>query len=253
MPELIKIKVTPEEDITLHSSMGSVLHGAIMTHLPYQIAEDLHSISLRPFSQALIPKNNGTEGEWRIGFLDDYYSSFIRDMLSSMSELHLTHKNSSVKLSDFQIIKKESYEEIADGIFTCDNVPKSADIFINTAMSFKHDGQYINFPYMSAIYNSLMNKWNSFAGNIQFSEDDLANRLGQMTVLGRYQLSSRPFSVEGRNINGFAGNMRLLFRGNEMPKKVMASLIKLAPYSGIGIKTALGMGNCNSEIIFNNK
>ena len=66
----------------------------------------------------------------------------------------------------------------------------------------------------------------------------------------QYNLHTEPFYIENKKIYGFAGKMRNLFHGNDSVKRVLALLFGFAPYAGVGIKTAIGMGAVQSTIIF---
>ena len=77
---------------------------------------------------------------------------------------------------------------------------------------------------------------------------DLGRQLAENCRVVSYRLESRPFSVEGQKIDGFTGSLRLRFTGNDMTRRLMGLLLSLAPFSGVGIKTALGMGATEAEI-----
>jgi CRISPR/Cas system endoribonuclease Cas6 (RAMP superfamily) len=57
------------------------------------------------------------------------------------------------------------------------------------------------------------------------------------------------FALEGTRIQAFRGSYTLAFKGNLMSRKIMCMLGEFAQYSGIGIKTALGMGATKTNII----
>ena len=65
-----------------------------------------------------------------------------------------------------------------------------------------------------------------------------------------YHLHMHPFSLEGRRIRAFRGNVSYgLFR-NDMAARLTAILMYFASYAGIGIKTALGMGGTETDVSF---
>jgi CRISPR/Cas system endoribonuclease Cas6 (RAMP superfamily) len=66
----------------------------------------------------------------------------------------------------------------------------------------------------------------------------------------RYQLRSQAFPIEGRLVYGFSGSQRLTFYGYDMLKRLQGLLAIFAEFSGIGIKTALGMGAVHTHVIY---
>ena len=82
------------------------------------------------------------------------------------------------------------------------------------------------FPDAQLILQSLLGRWRSFSERVRLDEPDLAERLAPACRISSYRLQSAPFSLERHTIYGFRGQLRFYF----------------APFAGVGIKTALGMG-----------
>ena len=114
--------------------------------------------------------------------------------------------------------------------------------------SFKRDGAYILLPESVLILQSLLLRWNAFCPDIRIEEDNLAQELASHIHLTRYALRSAAYSVEGYNIRGFRGQIALRFTGSDMVRRILGTLLAYAPYAGIGIKTALGMGAVETHI-----
>ena len=64
----------------------------------------------------------------------------------------------------------------------------------------------------------------------------------EKAVLTRYELRSTSFSLEGVRIPSFVGRMTLKMTGTQTMSNFARMLFDFGCYSGIGIKTALGMG-----------
>ena len=60
--------------------------------------------------------------------------------------------------------------------------------------------------------------------------------------ISRYELKSTLFSLEGTKIPAFIGKMTLKINGSQTLCSFVNMLFTFAEYSGIGIKTGLGMG-----------
>ena len=220
------------------ASMGSVLHGALMERLPEDYAAYLHTENLRPYSQSIRWDREGERVLWRIGTLEETAGEIIGTALEHMEQIFLRQKNYTANMQDLRCISQRSYQDIADTYFRAETAPRGAEIHFLTPTSFKRDGAYVLLPESALILQSLL----------RIEEDNLAQELASHIHLTRYALRSAAFSVEGYNIRGFRGQIALRFTGSDMVRRILGTLLAYAPYAGIGIKTALGMGAVETDI-----
>ena len=236
------------DGVRASSSMGSVLHGALMELLPEDYADALHTQNLRPYSQSIRWDRARERVIWRVGILDRAAAEIIGAVLQSLEHIHLRQKGYTVDVQNIQCVEERSYQDIADEYFRAETAPRGAEIHFLTPTSFKQGGAYIILPESALILQSLLARWNRFCPDIRIEEDDLAQTLATHTRLTRYALRSASFSVEGYNIRGFRGQIALQFTGSDMVRRILGTLLAFAPYAGIGIKTALGMGAVQTNI-----
>lgn len=236
------------DGVRASSSMGSVLHGALMELLPEDYADALHTQNLRPYSQSIRWDRARERVIWRVGILDRAAAEIIGAVLQSLEHIHLGQKGYTVDVQNIQCVEERSYQDIADEYFRAETAPRGAEIHFLTPTSFKQSGAYIILPESALILQSLLARWNRFCPDIRIEEDDLAQTLATHTRLTRYALRSASFSVEGYNIRGFRGQIALQFTGSDMVRRILGTLLAFAPYAGIGIKTALGMGAVQTNI-----
>ena len=214
MMRLFEVRLfLPEGERTV-SSFGSLLHGALMERLPGDLAKRLHEQDMRPYSQSVSWDKKG--GEARLG--------------------------------ERRLLMERSFEEIADAFFLTEAPPKGAELSFCTPTSFKREGRYVMLPEFFLICQSLLMRWNRFAGEVQLYEADLTQRLASACRLLQYALHSAPFSVEGHTIYGFRGNLRVRFFGTDGARRILGMLFAFAPFVGVGIKTALGMGAVETKV-----
>ena len=230
------------------ASMGSILHGALMERLPGDYAAYLHTENLRPDSQSIRWDRETGRVLWRIGTLDRTAGEIIGGVLHGIGSIHLRQKGYSIDVQNIQCIAQRSYQDIADEYFRAETAPRGAEIHFLTPTSFKQGGAYIILPESALILQSLLTRWNRFCPDIRIEEDDLVQTLAAHTRLTRYALRSAAFSVEGYSIRGFRGQIALQFTGSDMVRRILGTLLAFAPYAGIGIKTALGMGAAETNI-----
>ena len=114
-----------------------------------------------------------------------------------------------------------------------------------TPTTFKSDGSYVNLPSVPLIMRNLLNKWNGCFAEVCPIEDEdgegiqaIANGLR----IAEYRLSSRDYLLKGQSIPGFTGELTLKCRLDGFHLTMANLLLHFAPYAGVGIKTALGMG-----------
>ena len=230
------------------SAMGSVLHGALMERLPADVAEFLHTQNLRPYSQCIYRVRDTGSILWRIGTLDAAMGQAVQDALCGMDELFLKQKNYAVSVRHVRCVRQCSYTEIADECFLATQAPRGARLSFLSPTGFKRDGAYVILPDLLLIVQSLLVRWNRFSKDVRIEEEGLAQKLAAACRLTRYALHTAPFSLEGYTMYGFRGQMSLHFAGTDMVRPILGTLAAFAPYAGIGIKTALGMGAVDVDI-----
>lgn len=238
--------VTLPPEIKLNSSYGSIFHGALMELLPDSYANELHEKALRPFSQAVYTDRE--QGNvWEINSLNEEFQNEIEKLLPDLTDLYLKQKGFALALK--LINKKEtSYEQLADNIFLAPQPPRGVSLKLYTATSFKQNNGYVLFPTAELIIGSLLAKWNTFTDGQTLVENNLKEKLAALVSIYNYKLRSSRFFLEKTNINGFVGTINFNFHGSDMQKRLLGLLFSFAPYAGIGIKTALGMGAVAADL-----
>lgn len=238
------------EDVHVHPSMGSVFHGALMDAVAPDVAEALHALSLRPYSQYVYWDSKRHQAVWRIGTLTDSAYEAIVDAVPTGSELFLKQKGYAVGLSDKTVIRETSFEVLAQ-TFIAEGMPPAGAIWLNrTVTSFKQNGRYVIMPDMNLVYGSLIRRWNAFSSKVRWEDPALSTQLTNHCRLLQYQLESRTYPLEGTHIYGYQGKQRYGFFGFDMLKRVQGMLTEFAKFSGIGVKTALGMGAVETQVIY---
>lgn len=244
----IELELPPNEKI--NNSMGSVMHGVLMETISPKMAAHFHEENLRPFSQCVYFDKEKHKSVWRIGILNAVaYDSIILPLLERKN-IFVKQKGYKINLRENRILLDTSYEKLADEIFPNSQIPRGADFTFMTATSFKRAGNYVIFPENFLIVQSLLQRWNIFSPYMKIEDNNLAEKLANFCKISRYDLHSGKFSLEKKNITGFVGKISVSFFGNDMVNKILALLTNFAQFSGVGVKTALGMGAISSEVFF---
>ena len=253
MLKLVRFEVTLPPDEKINSSMASLFHGLLMENLPADFAASLHAEGLRPFSQCVYFDREQCKTFWRIGTLSGTAYEKIIAPLVDKKKFFLRQKNWQITLSEPKILLDTSCEQLADEIFPQRNSPRSVKLQFLTPTAFKHEGDYLILPEKFFVVNSLLQRWNNFSRDFKLEDINLAVKLSEFCRLTRYNLNTHPFSLEKTKIPGFVGRLEISFVGNEMLNRILGLLFSFATFSGVGIKTALGMGAVTTEIFWRNK
>lgn len=239
--------ILPEGE-KLNQSMGSLLQGLLMERTDSSWAEEMHTQQVRPYSQYVTV----AEGKpvWRIQTITDRAFERLIYPLLSKNHYHLTQRDYDIGLSHFRIIKQETFSDIETRYVLNHEKIHHIHLRFLTSTSCKTQGGYAIFPFPYLILKNLVSKWNAYTDSSLIDSDRTADQLdGEMQVVD-YHLHMHPFSLEGRRIRAFRGDVSYGLFQNDMAARLIAVLADFASYAGTGMKTALGMGGTETEVSF---
>lgn len=237
----LKLYISSDDfEITYH--ITSLLHGVIMSIIAPEYAEFLHSGGLNPYSISL--KKEADSWCWTIATVGkEAYENITKVLLDdSFTTFTLIYKNNAV----VRIDKKVLCTENANNLFNCytfDNNSNIIKVEFSSPTAFKSNGQYVFFPDLFLIYQSLMKKSQLIADDISFDDNDTLKALTENSHIISYNLKTVNYHLEGRKITGFVGNITIRINGPTILKNFAEALFKAGSYLGIGIKASLGMGS----------
>lgn len=205
-------------------SWGYALYSAFLEQLEVKNAKDIHEGLY--FNQYITPE------KWIINLETDY----------DFNDTYFLHKyNTHIRLLD-QHIENITEQELADKYLVNEPYKKRIRLYFETPTTFKQAGEYVLYPTTDLIMQSLTNKWNDFAD--RFVLEDM---VWDNCKISRYNLRSALYHLKGAKIQGFTGYVDILFWGSESMIRLGNLICGFAKYSGIGIKTTLGMGGTRVE------
>ncbi len=119
--------------------------------------------------------------------------------------------------------------------------------YFASATAFHRQGKQLPFPLPELIFSSLLERWNAFAP-VALPEE--AKRYAiECLFPSRFEIKSRAVTVAGGVQNGFYG--KVSFKSKNYDRywmSIMQTLARFSFYSGVGIKTAMGMGQCRRVV-----
>ena len=232
----LELKLNADSDITFQ--MASLFHGALMEKLPQEYANQLHQSQLHPYSQYLGKR----EGDyyWIINCLNQEARDIIIGALLATESIELRKKQLKVGLLQHKY-EELSQKELMDDFYE-DTKSRWIEVKFLTPTAFKQRGRYLFYPDIRCIYQSLMNKFDSCTSGESMIDEDTLEELSNHSEIVSYHLRSVSFALEGVNIPAFMGRVRIRLRGSQTMVNFANLLFRFGTYSGVGIKTALGMG-----------
>jgi len=208
---------------------GETLHGFLFS---FSGLKRYHESEIKPFSLRLV-KQEGKTLRWEV-------CALCLDLAEKLSATQLPRKAclSNTRVSDMLIspVSSTNYGHLLR--------PRTGTQFtfhFKSPTSFRSQGQQILFPAPELLFGSLMQKWNAFARKKITRE--IAEDFKKILVT-RYSLETQEISFSNYKIIGFTGEVcyRIPPGTDPVVKRVVNALARLAPYSGVGYKTPMGLG-----------
>ena len=225
--------------------MSSLFHGALIEMLPEEYAAFLHQSQLHPYSQHL--ERVGRDWHWIISMLDDDASSMIGGKLREKKEVLLRKHDLRIGLSD--PVEMTLSDEEMNSLFYRETPQKTFVLQFKTPTAFKRQGRYLFYPDLFCFFQSLMMRHDSIYDRGFLDLDALEDLVSHSEIV-RYDLRSTLFSLEGVQVNSFLGRTAIRVRGPQTMVNFANMLLRFGEYSGVGIKTAIGMGAYSIEQSF---
>lgn len=221
---------------TLPNERAYAFYSCLLSLLPGDYAEELHAPKETPISQCLYRKN--TETLWKISLLDQTTYDVYHAVLDDLNSLPLNTGETGLALLETERLTAEQLIEKSRAI-TSDRF-FSLNILSPTA--FKQNGKYTVLPEKNLILQSLVKKWNAAFSSVPLEDEDAMHLLSDGIRISDYQLRTTRFLLKDNKIPGFIGSLRIDTHLSAPMMELWRMLLAFSEYSGIGIKTALGMG-----------
>lgn len=239
----LQILFEPNEKLRPDSCLASLFQGVLMQKVSEQFAAQMHISAVRPYSQYIT--NCDDRIVWTVCTLNKNTRKNIIDILLSDSfrTVCLDNKNITLKAEEKKLTEV-SYSELLDKYYLHGESSRYISLQFLTQTAFKRNGKYVIMPDSQMILNNLIRKFDCVCEQNEIYDDMLAEYITEHTEIVEYCLRSRKYSMEGITIPSFTGTVKLKLGGNKEFICLSNMLLDFAQYSGIGIKTAMGMGAC---------
>ena len=239
----LRIELEGEFDKSRNDLLGSLFQGFIMENIDVEYVEELHISTLHPYSQYITVNNNKLI--WTLNTLNAEAKEKIADILKNKKIIDIKHKDREYKVSSVTE-KNISYKDLVKECYLKDGQRRLKITFL-TPTSFKQDGKYAIFPSVRLIFQSLMMKFDKASTQMEVFGKDILETFEKHVEISMYKLRSTSFHLDGTKVPAFIGDVTIVVKGPVQLVNLANMLLTFGTYSGVGIKTGIGMGGIAFE------
>lgn len=211
-------------------------YGALLSLLPADYGELVHRQGETPLTQHLCEEDGKTY--WRVHLLDDAGGGAVSEVLNGLGALSLHTGEIGLALRERADLTAEELMEAARGM----ERQRYFNLRILSPTAFRQAGKYVVLPDKELILQSLINKWNVVFPSYPLEDRDAFRMLADGIRITDYRLHTMRFRMKDSRIPGFVGNLSIDAQLSAPIMELWKLLLLFSERSGIGIKTALGMG-----------
>lgn len=223
----------------LKSSDSYKLYSWLQQMMPDEVCDYLHQNAQTPVSQYVYYDQNLGKSVWTISLLGTEAERTIGPILDQVSRIEL-----HTDIFDVQCLKRTRMDSVQGLLHEAGAIgltSRTAFRFCSPT-SFKQNDRYAIFPQERLILQSLISKWDILFPEFPLNDPDAKQMLEEGIHISDYRLRSARYALKGVKIPGFVGEIVLDTRLSAPMQQLWNSLCILAPFTGVGMKTALGMG-----------
>lgn len=244
----MKLSLRDEGEKRLLPEYAYGIYSDLLACIPEEYVDFLHEPSeSRPLCHYLLPnREDAGKGKFFLTLFDgELVSAFAPAVLATEEfSLHKYHCRLMVEQASRKTIR---FDQIAQACFGQDKTPDSYVVRFLSPTVFRTQDQYALYPTVELILKSAMNRFHLLDCGLDVVDGDALEQLVQRARITDYSLRSRRYSIKDTTVYGFSGWVRLTVRGPLPLRQLFRLLLSALPYTGVGGKTALGMGGCSVE------
>lgn len=235
----LKMELVLPAEIRIDYPKSSIFQGIIMENIDSDYADFLHINKYHPYSQHIEHVSGKTY--WVINSLnDEAYEKIITKLNDNLDEIYIKKNDIKLSIGEKNLIKL-SDKSLIERFYSEESSKYICMEFI-TPTAFKSNGRYVNMPDTRLIFQSLMHKYSESNEEISMFDMDTLDTIANNSFITQYKLHSTYFPLEGIKIPAFKGGIIIKMRGNATMAKYASMLAEYGKYSGVGVKTSIGMG-----------
>lgn len=231
-----KTRLTPTELVVK-------LQGFLMRNIPNEYAEFLHNQETNPYSLYVV--DQVPFQVWIVNVLTKEACDTMQNLLFNMEEIALESYSERILIEKIEV-SSFSTQQLLE-LFSKECSQQTFSIRLLTPTSFKTGGDYAIFPTTRLVFQSLMQKFSRLFPELNTFDEELLDYLIEHSRITSYRLQTSYFTIHQKKIPAFVGRVTIQINGATTLRAFVSMLLAFGEYSGIGIKTSIGMGGIRIE------
>lgn len=215
------------------------LYAWLLEQIDSEYGERLHEQGEKPVSQYIRFDRVAKSSIWIVNLLSEESTEHFAPILDQLNHISLHEMELSVDgRSSMQFATTRALLLHAkDRPFR-----KWEKLQIISPTTFKQNGRYTLFPQEQLLLHSLVQKWNTFCGDYPLDDNDAIAMLERGIYICGYRLKTLRYPMKQVTVPGFCGELTLEAHLSAPMQELWKALLVFSQFSGIGVKTTLGMG-----------
>ena len=235
---IVQHRITLEpQAMQVGPTLAYPLYAWLLSHLSREEGDTLHEQGMRPISQYI--ERDGECVRWVVNLLNDEAVELFGPILEreKAAQLH----QSKLAFGTHEI---ETIASAQDFIARTRNMEEGSRFSLElvTPTAFKQGGRYAIFPQESLMLQSLIARWGLCFPAFPLDDADAVQAMLAGIHIVDYRLHTLRHALKQTKIPSFQGRVILEAHLPVPLMEIVKTLYVFAPYAGMGIKTALGMG-----------
>lgn len=230
--------LVPPKGVRIPQAWAYRLYSWLLEQLPAQAADQLHGDTSHPVTQFLQYSRERRAAVWTLNLRGELLCTQALPLLQSLEQIELQDAVLGAQLLGV------SQPMTAQALLAAGraNLSGRTRLELLSPCAFKQAGRYAIYPQETLLLQSLTAHWNDAFPELPITDEDALAALLRGVHIVDYCLHTVRYGVKGARIPGALGSLTLEARLPLPLLELWNTLLAFAPYSGIGIKTTLGMG-----------
>lgn len=248
-PSLTSSKGASAGHTSISWSSGPFLQGLLMEQVTPSFGASVHESAFNPYSMYCLADGQGGL-LWHVNALtQEAADNLILPLLKSSNvEVNRLKQTFSIQLKQLKVITESELTGIIQQVAASQGGSTSRIVMkvtFLTPTAFKSQGEYVILPSIRLLLQNISMRYAMFSNGTKEIDEETLDYLVGHTRLVQYRIRTAPFANvtnTGKNLTGFLGDATLAFTGPSMACGLFCMLLRFGEYSGVGIKTSMGMG-----------
>lgn len=232
---------------SIKSNFAYYLYAILMENCPSEYADVLHNQDYTPISHNLTIINDKII--WEISLFSKAID-ILDGVINCKKEWFIKKENITLVVIGLKQ-KQISIDDLFEKSKKMCLEKKSIKLEFKTTTAFKSNDAYQNVPSMHFIFQSIVNKWNGVFPQAFIEDEDGQgiNAIIKCMNIKDFKIQGSKYAFKKQLMNGYKGYFILDCKSEGFHKELAYVLLIFSNYSGIGIKTAMGMGGVDFKIL----